>query len=699
MRRSRFLGLLAAAVAVAAAAVCVLRMTPARDPAAPARTQAPARTPAQAAADRAAATHALAVRADRWWRNAEARATDALAAGDWFQALAQITDPDGAEYAKFARATRVGVIEEAILAAAAKEEPLDGGLLQVFYRAQKIRYAGGKDETLRAWADQAVAWASTRALVPYADDLRALSAAYRDVRFGDGHLDAVPKPLVRRFLFAEAAAELLRVRNTLDTWMAEQRLLHKCADLRRMEKEWTAFAREFADLVARDGGPPVRGLLEADGRRVFVGTRIPPDGRGFTLAVEGADESATRAFRWWDPSPARVAEAVLLPRLSDLKPATVLALAGIYAELGEARIAATCLGNAEVRLGHGDPAVRAEIDALQDLAAISGRDVPDDFHDAPALAAWAESHAGSDAVLATGKYLARDVGSFGDDALNAYFGGGILWAPAQWDLVRKRYAAAVPATFEGLSGFQVESDHFTVFTDVSASFAAQATLVLDAAYEQAADVLALVPAPRQKAVVYAHHSDYLARFPNRSGGCWSPRDGALFCFLDDPAHTQFCRFEYPILVHEATHAALGTGVRGDVPSWMHEGLACYFERWNPSRSIRANAAATGSSLLRAWALRTSYAKPLPELSALLAIREGWDVDQFGPFTLQRYALAEALFVHLMIDPVRRRYVTRFVDAVNAGKDPAEALTPEELSALGTSWSGFIVEADRTSRAR
>ena len=678
-----------AIVICSSGAVVQWLVPPAHAPSAPA-----ARTRNREAADRAAAEHAAGVEADQWWRNAEARAHDALAAGNWFQALAQITDPSGASYARFARATRVGPIEDAILAAAAKEESLDGGLTQVFFRAQQIRFDTKSSPALRAWADQAIAWASARALVPYGADLRALSAAYREVRFGDGRLDAVPTSLVRRFLFAEAAAELLRTRSALDTWMYEQRLLRKCAGLRLRGAEWTAFVREFAAIVARDPGPPVRGLLDPPGRRVFLDTRIAPDERGFTLAVEGEDASASRQFRWWDPAPARVAEAVVLPRLAMLEPATVLGLARIYAELGETSIAAECLRNAEARLQRRVPEVQAELDALEELAAIAGREVPDDVRASPEIEAWAEHHAGTDAVLATGKFLTRDIGAFGDDAINAYFSDGILWAPAQWDLVRERFAKAVPTKFDGLSGFQVESDHFTVFTDVSASFAAQATLVLDAAYEQAADVLGLVPAPHQRAVVYAHHADYLARFPNRSGGCWVPSDGAIYCFLDDPTHTRFYRFRYPILVHEAAHAALGTGVRNDPPSWMHEGVACYFERWNPSRSIRANAAATGTSLLRTWALRATHGAALPALPSLLGIREGWDVDEFGPITFQRYAMAEALFVHLMIDPVRRRFVTRFIDAVNAGVDPSSTLTPVELAALSESWRKFIVDADR-----
>jgi hypothetical protein len=128
---------------------------------------------------------------------------------------------------------------------------------------------------------------------------------------------------------------------------------------------------------------------------------------------------------------------------------------------------------------------------------------------------------------------------------------------------------------------------------------------------------------------------------------------------------------------------------------MHEGIASYFERWNPSRSVRANEASTGTTLLRGRRVRQSLdAGDFPDLASLLALRREWDVDDFGPRTLLRYAAAESLFVHLMTDPRRRAIVSRFIAEANAGRDPADCLSAAEAGALQQSWGAFVRQASR-----
>jgi hypothetical protein len=288
---------------------------------------------------------------------------------------------------------------------------------------------------------------------------------------------------------------------------------------------------------------------------------------------------------WSELTPRRVAESVVLPLLDGLTTPTVAALARIFVETDEADAAAKCLDCVAARGAGGDARVVAELSALTELTKIAGRVVPDDVRASPALEAWSAKHRFADVAHAVGGLGARDIGAFDDDAVDAYVAGGVLWAPEQWDLVRRRLDDAHAAKREGLDGFEIESEHFSIFTDVSAAFAAQASLLLDAAYEQVGLTLGVEPAKKQSVVVFKRHDDYVAKVHDRSGGCWSGADNTIRTYLRDGARGRFTDFYYPLLVHEAAHAALGTGVSHWPGCWMHEGIACYFERWNPARSV------------------------------------------------------------------------------------------------------------------
>jgi hypothetical protein len=637
-----------------------------------------------------------AVDAGHQWLDVESAAYEDLAHGRWLAAIDRIDDPSMERCLRFARPSKVRELEDAILDRATDEDHGGDGLWHVFVVAATLRDSADVDAQDRG--RRAIAWASAKALVPYGRDRREFSRAYRAVRFGDGRLDAPGGAPVRRFQFEEAASRLAAARRDMSTWCYERRVLEKCDEYRRLARSWSAFVREFLERAESNEGAPLEGLVDAKPGRVVTFEDSQPDDEAIAVRVVDQDGSRrTQTVKWSDLTPARIADSLVLPRLAWLRTSTVAALARIFVETGEADAATKCLRCVAARADapESDAGVVSELSALTELTKISGRVVPDDVRASPELEAWAERRRFTDVAHAIGGLGARDVGAFDDDAVDAYVAGGVLWAPEQWNLVRDRLLRARRADREGLHGFAIESDHFSIFTDVSAAFAAQASLVLDAAYEQASLALDLKPARKQSVVVFAKHEDYVARFHDRSGGCWRSSDRTIRTYLHDPARARFTDFYYPLLVHEAAHAVLGTGVSNWPGCWMHEGVASYFERWDPSRSVRANEAATGTTLLRRRRVHQSLKDgDFPDLASLLAMRREWDVDDFGPKTLLRYAAAESLFVHLMTDPRRRAIVSRFIEEANAGRDPADCLSKEQAAALQESWSAFVKQAAR-----
>jgi hypothetical protein len=238
----------------------------------------------------------------------------------------------------------------------------------------------------------------------------------------------------------------------------------------------------------------------------------------------------------------------------------------------------------------------------------------------------------------------------------------------------------------------VRSPQWDVFSDVSPEFAARASLVLDAAFLQAQCVLAqkTTEVPRIGARIFRSQRDYRAITGDESAGHWVPKLNSVLTFLDDPRRTDFDEFQYPILVHEAAHAAVSWCGLGGSPAWLNEGVACSFERIDPTRSRTVNRAATQGWFRRVGAARAAReAGIFPTLAELTAIRTGWDADDFGPVTRARYAAAESLVVALSQQPETARVLRKWIDAVRNRQDPVRSVGSHELAAVEREWRLFL----------
>jgi hypothetical protein len=336
-------------------------------------------------------------------------------------------------------------------------------------------------------------------------------------------------------------------------------------------------------------------------------------------------------------------------------------------------------------------AIDVEIAAFRELRSISAMRLPTSAADDPNVARWFAKRRTTDVAHAIGTDGPVEIGPW-DDAMTASFlEGGLPWAPEQWEVERTRRDAAVAETKDGIRGFVVRSPNWDVFSDVSAEFAAQTSLVLEAGYGQAQAGLGVVanPAKRLGARVYAHRATYRDITRDFSGGEWIPKLNSVLSFVDDPLHDDFEEFRWPTLVHEATHAALAWGV-GNVPSWMNEGLACFVQRWMPTWSMSANWGSTQDWVRRKRTLEAARdAGNLPTLDQLLAVTGKWDADDFGPITSARYAAAESFFVYLADDEARWKLVGDWLAVCKKRQDPTATITPEQRAEFAKGWADVV----------
>lgn len=549
-----------------------------------------------------------------------------------------------------------------ILAAAGKGRSPGGDLHEVLRRATEA-FARATTGDERRRAQLTIEWVVGEALRPYREDRALFASVYREVRFGDGALDAPGNSLVRMFRFAEAAARVEALRPQLQTWCYDALAVRAADGFRQDAANWTWFRKE------------------SERRRWDV----PPD--------PAWEVAATRL-------PSELGRTFVAPRSAELGAFAKLVLARVFLAAGEAEFAGELTAAARsiaaedpsnqwvaLRLAEFDP----EFAAMSELKALAGFRIPAAAGGTPNLAEWFASHRATPVAHAIGTDGEIELGAWDDEMTRNYLESGLAWAPEEWEAVRRRIATAERAERGGISGHLVKSPQWEVFSDVSAEFSAQATLVLEAAFTQAQAGLGLGVGrvPPIGARIFKHRSDYQAITHDKSGGHWVPGINAVLTFLDDPSHTDFDDFRFPTLVHEATHAALAH-YAAKVPSWMHEGLASLVARWNPTWSHAKNDAVTAGWVSRARKLEAARdAGLLPSLDELTGIQSKWDADEFGPVTMARYAAAESLFVHLYADAEHWKTAAAWLDAVRRRRDPSVLPAGAARLTLADEWKDFI----------
>lgn len=128
---------------------------------------------------------------------------------------------------------------------------------------------------------------------------------------------------------------------------------------------------------------------------------------------------------------------------------------------------------------------------------------------------------------------------------------------------------------EGEEGFKVSLSNFDVkISGISkAAKADKILLIMDQGYMEITGELSLSLKDKIKAVLYTDQEFYdITGFPPWIGGAY---DGRIHLPLAN-ANTESEAFK-KVVKHELTHAILHQATEGRCPTWLHEGLAQYFD--------------------------------------------------------------------------------------------------------------------------
>jgi hypothetical protein len=572
---------------------------------------------------------------------------------DWTVELRRLLDGDAT------------VTPESIVDAAGKGRPPGEGLVEILRRGREDLERADGDASRRR-AQDIVDWAIDRVLTPYRKDRALFAPIYRRTRFGDGDLGRQGGSLVRQLRFEEAAAKMDAVRGELATWCYDALAIRAAGSFRNDAMWWKWYGTHCTNQ--KWAAPPMAGTTAAD-----------------------------------TTPPAALFGTYVRPHLSELNYYVAMGLGKVFLDLGELDAAAECLARSRQALAAPELAAAlavvgpfldecdVEIAAFRELRSLTALRLPATAFEDAGVTRWFATRRPTEVAHAIGTDGAVEIGEWDEAMSKSFLEGGLPWAPEQWEVERARRDAAKRETRDGIAGFVVRSPKWEVFSDVSAEFAAHASLVLEAGFGQTQAGLGVTANPQRRlgARIYAHRATYREITRDFSGGEWMPKLNSVLTFVDDPLRDDFEQFRYTTLVHESTHAALHWSV-GAVPAWMNEGLACFVQRWNPTWSMAVNWGSTKDWVRRRRILEKARDEGrLPTLDQLLALTDGWDADDFGPITTARYAAAESFFVYLAGDAERWLNVRRWLGVCANRQDPTATITKEQRAEFAKGWAELI----------
>jgi hypothetical protein len=271
--------------------------------------------------------------------------------------------------------------------------------------------------------------------------------------------------------------------------------------------------------------------------------------------------------------------------------------------------------------------------------------------------------------------------------------------PAWDDADRAAITAREAAAARVADGWECRTPHYRVLAESSARLAAEVATYLELARPAilAELGLRLREGAACDVVVHASRARYRAVF-----GAINSRGRFDWNYADDQAAPTYAVATFqadaargvadviPILTHECTHQLLQAAAgRRRIPWLVQEGIATYFQTWDPFRDAGWNHAHhRGEFLFELIRARDDHR--LPALPALARL-EVWDADGFGPVTNTRYGCAESLIGFLIGDERRRTFARRLIDAALGGDDIAALLAGGEGARLESAWRRAVAD--------
>jgi len=209
-------------------------------------------------------------------------------------------------------------------------------------------------------------------------------------------------------------------------------------------------------------------------------------------------------------------------------------------------------------------------------------------------------------------------------------------------------------SFHGVKGSKITTDHYVLYTTCTQKYFLHALPAFmescREAYEQLIPCVAVDP-PRCEAYLFQRRRDW-ERFTQefagpraeiyrkiRSGG-YSERGVTV-------SHYGSRRSTLSILAHEGLHQYLEVTRGKNIPAWVNEGLACYFESFDIDERGRA-VFRPELNTLRLPALRGAVSrKELIPLKDILATHAGLEVHKQSTHVSNYYAQEWALVLYLL----------------------------------------------------
>ncbi len=126
----------------------------------------------------------------------------------------------------------------------------------------------------------------------------------------------------------------------------------------------------------------------------------------------------------------------------------------------------------------------------------------------------------------------------------------------------------------------LRSAHYLVHTDLEPALAEDLAKRLDAMHDEYARRLgafsAIDPSEKFEVYLFAHRADYMrltqSRYPN-TGGIFMPQRNLLAAYLQGQGRDGLRR----AIQHEAFHQFAHAAISPNIPTWLNEGMAQYFE--------------------------------------------------------------------------------------------------------------------------
>ena len=365
-------------------------------------------------------------RAKTWWERQEATIDEMLTDGNWTGVLESIESipksaeaqqhlpyvPDANTYLSGLEAKLLDVNRKSLDAALnAAQTLLDQGqpseaLSSVDTWERNMRKHAAAHEELAKLADSARDWVTDREETLKGEleelltqDRLAYIAAVRAVR-----LLPPGSPTVFNYTFGDCAASLRKHLPEMKTWVYEDRLRGRIAQLEAADQAWAAF------IAALDAGEIVKptdvlvGFANMpDGSRVTLSTSKPVTRTGFMLDVAIGPAKAGRTVQWADMLPQTIWEVFLRDRHDEFAGDFALGLARVFIEVGHPEGAKHLMERATLAGAVVEPAVRvaleAELTALEDYVLVrdGGELTPEQTM--ARVAAWRSRHTYTEAFL------------------------------------------------------------------------------------------------------------------------------------------------------------------------------------------------------------------------------------------------------------------------------------------------------------